>query len=54
MREGRIGEAEVRLVDAARMDAVATPLVAANPFLLLLPRIGAREQRRYDEWRSNL
>jgi aminoglycoside 3-N-acetyltransferase len=41
---GRIGHADVRVVDAAQMEAVIMPLLAENPFMLL--RADMREPYR--------
>ena len=50
--KGRIGEATVRVVDAAGMERVVMPLLAEDPFLLLAPELAEQERLRYDQWRA--
>lgn len=50
--KGQIGQAQVRVVDAAGMERVVAPMLARDPFLLLAPAAAARERRRYEFWNS--
>ncbi len=54
MTGGTIGAADVRIMDAALMGAVVTPMLAEDPFLLLQPEVAERERRRYEGWRRGL
>jgi aminoglycoside 3-N-acetyltransferase len=47
---GRIGDAPVRVVDAAGMERVVAPMLAEDPFLLLSREPADRERRRYERW----
>ncbi len=49
--KGHIGEAGVRVLDAARMADILLPRMAENPFLTLGVEFARRERTRYDEWR---
>lgn len=50
--KGRIGKAEVRVVDAAGMEAVVAPMLAQDPFLLLVPEVAESERRRFERWNA--
>lgn len=50
--KGRIGEAQVRVVDAAGMEGLIVPMLAEDPFLPLAPEAARRERRRYQEWQA--
>lgn len=54
LAKGRIGEAEVRVVDAAAMRDLLLPMLAEDPFLLLVPGLAERESQRYEQWRADL
>jgi len=47
---GRIGDAPVRILDAAGMERVVAPMLAEDPFLLLAKEAADRERRRYEHW----
>ncbi len=49
--KGQIGDATVRVLDAAAARDTIVPMLAEDPFLLLAPGPAARERRRYEEWR---
>jgi len=51
--KGRIGDAGVRVLDAARMAEVILPRMAENPFLTLGEEFAKRERKRYDKWRHS-
>jgi aminoglycoside 3-N-acetyltransferase len=51
---GTIGEATVRVLDAAGMERIVTPMLAEDPFLLLRGDAAARERARYDDWTASL
>ncbi len=48
--KGGIGDATVRVLDAAAARDIIVPMLAEDPFLLLAPRPAARERHRYEEW----
>jgi aminoglycoside 3-N-acetyltransferase len=52
MVKGAIGDATVRVVDAAAMRATVVAMMAEDPFLLLAPSAAARERERYESWRK--
>jgi len=54
LRKGRIGRAEVRVVEAAGMERVVMPMLARDPFLLLRRDVAERERRRYEHWQAEV
>ena len=52
MVKGAIGDATVRVVDAAAMRDVVVPMLAQDPFLPLAEPAATRERARYDGWRA--
>ncbi len=52
LARGRIGEATVRVIDAAAMERTVMPLLAEDPFVLLAPEAARRERARYERWRA--
>ncbi len=50
LRSAQIGQATVRVVDAARMRALILPMLARDPFCLLAPGPAERERERYECW----
>ncbi|MFO7958594.1 MAG: AAC(3) family N-acetyltransferase [Candidatus Brocadiia bacterium] len=53
LAKGQIGDATVRVMDAARMAGVLLPRMAENPFLTLGEEFAKRERKRYDRWRDS-
>ncbi len=50
--KGSIGQATVRVIDAAGMERVVMPMLAEDSFLLLSARLAEDERVRYDQWRA--
>jgi len=50
LTRGKIGAAEVRVVDAQAMEKVVLGRLAQDPFLLLSQDVAARERSRYERW----
>jgi len=50
LTRGKIGAAEVRVVDAQPMEKVVLGQLAQDPFLLLSQGAAARERSRYERW----
>ncbi len=53
LRRGRIGEAEIRLVEAGPMREVILPRLAEDPFFTLARRAAESERRGYEQWRQS-
>ncbi|MFO8006694.1 MAG: AAC(3) family N-acetyltransferase [Candidatus Brocadiia bacterium] len=53
LRRGRIGEAEIRLIEAGPMREIILPRLAEDPFFTLGRRAARSERRRYERWRES-